>query len=264
MKNTKIDWADSTWNPVTGCENRCPYCYARSIATRFGGYGFSGPADADVYEYFQFQRRVVLDRPLLKADGHIAPYPFGFKATMHNYRLKEVQLWEKPRTIFVCSMADLFGEWIPDEWIEDVFTACAAAPQHRYMFLTKNPERYLQLAAKGILPEHAANMWFGSTVTRPDEPFFYSKAHNTFVSVEPIQEPFHDLGDEGTSVNLIIIGAETGNRSGRPIPKKEWIMELADKAAAQGVPVFMKESLRTIMSEDFRQELPWEAKTDEQ
>ena len=36
-KKTKIDWCDSTWNPVTGCLHGCPYCYARGIAERFNG-----------------------------------------------------------------------------------------------------------------------------------------------------------------------------------------------------------------------------------
>lgn len=35
MKNTKIEWADLTWNPVSGCLHGCEYCYAKRIATRF-------------------------------------------------------------------------------------------------------------------------------------------------------------------------------------------------------------------------------------
>lgn len=39
MDKTKIDWCDSTWNPVTGCLHGCEYCYARGIAKRFSGGG---------------------------------------------------------------------------------------------------------------------------------------------------------------------------------------------------------------------------------
>jgi protein gp37 len=53
---------------------------------------------------------------------------------------------KKPANISVCSMADLFEEWVPDEWIKEVLAACAAAPWHNYMFLTKNPERYPRTA----------------------------------------------------------------------------------------------------------------------
>ena len=56
----------------------------------------------------------------------------------------------------------------------------------------------------------------------------------------------------------VIIGAETGNRKGKVTPDKRWIMRIAENCAISGVPVFMKESLREIMGEDFRQELPWE------
>lgn len=80
-------------------------------------------------------------------------------------------------------MADLFGSWVPDEWIEEVFAACERAPQHTYLFLTKNPKRYLTLAGK--LPAKA-NMWYGTTATTPDENFFWRGALHTFVSIEPI------------------------------------------------------------------------------
>lgn len=32
MEKSKIEWTDSTYNPVTGCYNNCPYCYAHRIA----------------------------------------------------------------------------------------------------------------------------------------------------------------------------------------------------------------------------------------
>jgi len=138
-QNTKIDWCDATWNPVTGCYHRCEYCYARRIAERFGcatiaiydedGYvvdGFVTCADGTCHE---------MEHPYEDCGkGRIAPYPYEFDPTFHRYKLDEPQHWKKPHTIFVCSMADLFGEWVPDEWIEQVFKACEAAPQHRYMF----------------------------------------------------------------------------------------------------------------------------------
>jgi protein gp37 len=67
----------------------------------------------------------------------------------------------KPQTVFVGSMGDLFGDWVPDEWVEAVFVACAKAPQHTYVFLTKNPKRYLRLGESGRLPSHHR---YGSTV----------------------------------------------------------------------------------------------------
>lgn len=144
-KKTKIDWCDATWNPVTGCLHGCEYCYARRIAERFGKHLMP------IFTHYS-----VLNEPVREVRGicagKVLPYPFDFTPTYHRYKLGEPSRWTKPRTIFVCSMADLFGDWVPDEWIEEVFQACKAAPQHRYLFLTKNPDRYFSLHSNGELP----------------------------------------------------------------------------------------------------------------
>ena len=273
-QNTKIDWCDATWNPVTGCYHRCEYCYARRIAERFGcatiaiydedGYvvdGFVTCADGTCHE---------MEHPYEDCGkGRIAPYPYEFDPTFHRYKLDEPQHWKKPRTIFVCSMADLFGEWVPDEWIEQVFKACEAAPQHRYMFLTKNPARFKQLRKNGVtLPN---DCWIGTSGTRDAEQAdqytgrtgYLSENWDTtaqwFVSVEPILERMSRGSIENlTAMNWVIVGAETGRRNERVIPEKKWIDEIAEECKRCGTPIFMKESLRGLMGADFRQEFPWE------
>ena len=146
MKKTKIDWADSSWNPVSGCLHGCEYCYARGIANRFGGYNIDPVGESTfICEKIDGTKVAMLTHQLSKIDKsgnvHVAPYPYRFMPTFHQYRLGEPAKWTTPRTIFVCSMADLFGDWVPYEWIQKVFEACKAAPQHRYLFLTKNPDR---------------------------------------------------------------------------------------------------------------------------
>lgn len=126
--------------------------------------------------------------------------------------------------------------------------------------MTKNPKRYIELAEKKLLPDKC-NYWFGTTATTKESKFFFNRTGNTFVSIEPILEPFNDLGDEGTYIDWIIVGAETGNRKDKVVPQKEWIMEIVNSSKREGVPVFMKESLRGLMGDDFRQEFPWEVKT---
>lgn len=270
---TKIDWCDATWNPVTGCFHGCEYCYARRIARRFDGgmveVEIVRPASvAETKDSVRFKRTEthVLKKPMICQNIRntgvtaVSPYPFGFDPTFHRYKLDEPQHWKKPRNIFVCSMADLFGEWVPDEWIKDVFDVCAAAPQHRYLFLTKNPKRYIDLMKKRIIPNwiNTRNMWFGSTATfKKSEVYGDAPERNTFMSIEPIMEPFHNLGGHSCIVDWIIVGAETGNRKGKVIPKKDWIMELSEGCARTHTPIFMKESLREIMGADFRQEFPW-------
>ena len=278
-QNTKIDWCDATWNPVTGCYHRCEYCYARRIAERFGcatiaiydedGYvvdGFVTCADGTCHE---------MEHPYEDCGkGRIAPYPYEFDPTFHRYKLDEPQHWKKPRTIFVCSMADLFGEWVPDEWIEQVFKACEAAPQHRYMFLTKNPARFKQLRKNGVkLPN---DCWIGTSVTRDAEQAdqytgrtgYLSENWDTtaqwFVSVEPILERMSRGSIENlTAMNWVIVGAETGRRNERVIPEKKWIDEIAEECKRCGTPIFMKESLRGLMGDDFKQEFPWQARDHE-
>lgn len=262
---TKIDWCDSSWNPVTGCQRDCEYCYARSLANRYGGFDHDEDKNPVGNQFVIGVQELDKPKHIMRKNGlHKAPYPWFFLPTLHRYRLDQPSKWSEPRTIFVCSMADLFGKWVPDEWIEAVINACIAAPQHRYLFLTKNPARYMHLIANGIIPENQPNFWFGSTATIPEMEFFWCDEVNTFVSIEPILAPFEDLTDEGidpaSKTNWIIVGAETGNRKNKVIPQKSWIDEIVSAAKKAGTPVFMKESLREIMGDDFIQQFPWERK----
>ena len=165
---------------------------------------------------------------------------------------------KKPAKIFVVSMGDLFGAWVPDNWIEEVFKACDAAPWHTYMFLTKNPRRYMELAEKGIL-RVADNFWYGSTATTPETEFFWHDQLNTFVSIEPIQAPFPDALDPDCGiqkVKWVIIGAETGNQKGKVVPEKDWIRTIVKACWATKTPVFLKDNLKKVWGEDLIQEWP--------
>lgn len=265
MLNTKIEWFDATWNPVTGCRHDCPYCYARRMAQRFAGYdpcysaGVTGLSNG-CFDLGEKERKY---KYITGSDGKpgrkaAAPYPFGFEPTLHRYRLNQPKKWKDPQTIFVCSMADLFGAWVPDEWIQAVFKACEQAPHHRYLFLTKNPTRYMKLAQAGKLPERD-NFWYGSTTTGPDDMFWWSDYHNTFASVEPMLEEIQSVGDcPVKKVGWVIMGAMTGPGSKEHQPKKEWIESMVEDADAIAAPVFMKDSLIPIVGEEnMRRELPW-------
>lgn len=255
MNKTKIEWSDSTWNPVTGCLHGCEYCYARKIANRFG---FHVPESAEP----NIESRVLVRAA--ECNGKKVPYPFDFLPTFHRYRLDDPQKQKNPRTIFVCSMSDLFGEWVPDEWIEAVFEACEKAPQHRYLFLTKNPKRYYNLVEHGETPNgklpDASNMWFGTTITSVKDPIFWGDGWNTFLSIEPLLTDFKELKTafSETSIKWIIIGAETGNCKNKVIPKKEWVDNICRVADKAGLPVFMKDSLIPIVGEkNMRRKFPW-------
>lgn len=267
---TKIDWCDATWNPVTGCLHGCEYCYARRIAERFGSVGTEinteNGYECDLYE--GTGENHVLEKPAMREwkSGKItkAPYPFCFDPTFHRYKLDEPQKWKKPRNIFVCSMADLFGDWVPDAWIDEVLRACEKAPQHRYLFLTKNTDRMNRMMIGGKLPNaYTERYWFGNTWVPASKHLAWGNGnHNSFVSIEPILEPIINQNDicRISAMRWIIVGAETGNRKGKVVPTREWIEDVMEIARIANRPLFMKESLRELMGADFRQEFPWEEK----
>ena len=246
MNKTKIDWCDSTWNPVTGCLHGCEYCYARGIANRFG-FGAYEP---------NIDERVLIE-PAVSA-GKKVPYPFNFEPTFHKYRLNEYQN-KKGRNIFVCSMADLFGDWVPDEWIEEVFMVCDNAPQHNYLFLTKNPERYAELS----LPCDNY-LWYGTSVCKKsDIPKckYLPLGGKKFVSIEPILEDLKIIDSPLINyVDWVIIGAETGRRKDKVIPERKWIEDIVNECRKDDIPVFMKSSLADIWGEPLIQEFPEELK----
>ena len=255
MDKTKIDWCESTWNPVTGCLHGCEYCYARGIANRFGARRETASENLPVLDNPMYGQRIGKDG---KPETRKEVYPYNFTPTFHRYRLNDC-IGKKGRNIFICSMADLFGSWVPDSWIEEVLAACEKAPQHNYLFLTKNPQRYVELAEKGIL-RCSDNMWYGWSETyESDSPglmYFPDTLPNplqTFVSVEPILGPVHPSLED-----WIIVGAETGNRKDKVIPKREWIEQIVKDCREYDIPLFMKSSLAEIWGEPLIQEFPKE------
>lgn len=125
---SKIEWTDATWNPIrardpeTGnvghyCElisPGCLHCYASRFQPRKGLPTYAGAA----------KREERLDQLELILDGDVLAKP------LH---------WKKPRMVFVCSMTDLFGEWVPLAWIDDCFAMMWAAQWHTFQVLTKRP-----------------------------------------------------------------------------------------------------------------------------
>lgn len=252
VKKTKIDWCDSSINFFTGCNHGCDFCYARDIATRFDGKINPESVSVNIVKAQDGSEIYDLAQPIYK-DGRRVPYPFGFAPTFHRYLLEQPSRWSKGRNIFVGSMCDMFGEWVPDEWILSVFEACKAASQHTYLFLTKNPKRYKELADRDLLPR-ANNMWYGSSITKGDDDFFYSIRHHCFLSIEPLLE---NIGIcENIDVEWVIIGAETGNRKEKVIPQKVWIDNIVESCRRESIPLFMKSSLREIMGDEFVQKYP--------
>jgi len=260
MNKTKIEWCDMTWNPVTGCLNNCEYCYARKIAKHFTkGLFYEANRNVEGSKIFEADEKCYQE---YSGERYYRPYPFSFDPTLHRYRLDEPQKTKKPQNIFVCSMADLFGGWVPETWIKAVFEACEKAPQHRYLFLTKNPKRYEKILSY----VNDGNMWLGATITKQEgmekEPFSWIKSYalrderqKIFYSIEPMQE---EIFIQDILPHWVIIGAETGNRKEKVIPEKKWIRTIKEVCDYYKIPLFMKNSLAGIWGKELIRQYPWE------
>lgn len=148
------------------------------------------------------------------------------------------------------------GHW-PE--IRDVLDACQRAPQHRYLFLTKNPARYLELDQVALLP-HAENFWYGSTVANEDAAAMYPMPWvniNTFWSMEPLLGPVDMSAAEGLP-QWVILGAETGSRPDKVTPRREWVDQIAEFCAENEIPVFYKDNLRAHFQDLPPSASPWE------
>jgi len=266
IHTTKIDWADSSWNPVTGCLKGCEYCYAAEMARRFEPKPSEWPDEGTVRVAKHDDRCFIAFNPtaLRDADGKYirsTPYPRGFAPTIHSYKLDHLKTARSPRRIFVGSMTDLFGDWVPDEWLAAVFQECRDAPQHVYMFLTKNPERYAKLAASGQLPR-GDNYWYGSTTTTQGADDFkdltsHPERHNTFVSIEPILGRFvRSLELTRRPHDWTIVGTMTRRGANNHRPERAWIEEIVEGCREDRQPVFLKDNLTKIWGGDLPQEYP--------
>ena len=211
MKKSKIEWTESTWNPVTGCtkiSSGCLNCYAKRMALR------------------------------LKAMGQ-KNYRNGFKVTCHRHTLDIPLQWKKPQMVFVNSMSDLFHKDVPDDFILDIFSTMRQAQQHQYQILTKRAERLAKLSPE--LPWQE-NIWMGVTVESADYKYRidylrYTGASIKFLSLEPLLDDLGELNlDE---INWVIVGGESGPGA-RPM-EIGWVRNIREQCLAQDVPFFFKQ-----------------------
>jgi protein gp37 len=220
-----IDWAQWSWNPVTGCLHDCPYCYARDIAERFyEGHGFE---------------------PTLHPGRLLAPV----KTKVPDRAADDVRF----RNVFTCSMADLFGRWTPAEWVDAVLKAARAAPQWNFLFLTKFPKRMSEF-------DIPRNAWMGTTVdcqarvSSAERSFDKVRCDVKWLSIEPLIEPLRferlDLFDW-----IVIGGASRSSQTPEWRPPLAWVADLEAQAAAAGCRVYHKPNLFAPP----RREMPWDA-----
>lgn len=213
MATTKIEWTESTWNPITGCDkisSGCKFCYAEIMTRR------------------------------LKAMGQ-EKYKNGFKLTLHPEVLNEPYSWKKGKMIFVNSMSDLFHKNVPVDYIQQVFKVIKENPQHVFQVLTKRADILNYYDSEGWL-EWPHNLWMGVTVENNDvrsriELLSKTGARVKFLSCEPLLTaiPGMKLND----IDWVIVGGESG-RTPRPI-KEEWVIDIKEQCQKANVAFYFKQ-----------------------
>jgi protein gp37 len=253
VSQTKIEWADKVWNPITGCSHAgspgCDNCYAKRMAYRLKGrYGY--------------------------------PKDDPFRVTFHADRLDEPLRWKKPSRIFVCSMGDLFHKDVKEGWfIPIIHKIRLEAKQHTYLFLTKRPQNIEHYLSNWFLP-NMTNVWLGvsvedqKTVDERIPILLQIPTVHHWVNIEPmlgpvdltnisykgtlknvtpeVDFPFNvkinaltgdffdgwDSGHEG-KLDWVVLGCESGPKR-RPC-QVEWIRDVKNQCVAAGVPFFLKQ-----------------------
>jgi protein gp37 len=271
--NTKIEWTDATWNPITGCavvSPGCTNCYAMKLAgTRLKHHE---------------------SRKGLTKDTKAGPVWTG-ELRFNCQWLDEPFRWKRPRMIFVCAHGDLFAEGVPNEWIDQVFAVMSQTPQHTFQVLTKRPERMREYLTTPRLQHRLVNtlmsfefpiptpgrwphmplpnVWLGVSVEdqkRADEriPILIdTPGAIRWISAEPLLGPLDlmhlpakkispnitiagnavtgidGLGKVGPKLDWIVAGGESGPGA-RPM-HPDWARSLRDQCAEAQVPFLFKQ-----------------------
>lgn len=211
MKPSRIEWTESTWNPVTGCTKisaGCAHCYAERMAKRLLAMGQPN-------------------------------YRNGFEVTCHPQALEMPLRWKKSKMIFVNSMSDLFHKKVPIRFIEEIFFTMNEARWHTFQILTKRADRLVQLSSRF---KWTPNIWMGVTVENADhvdriDCLREIPAAVRFLSLEPLLGPLTELNL--TNIDWVIVGGESGPGA-RPMDPA-WALDLRDQCLTAGVSFFFKQ-----------------------
>lgn len=209
--NSRIEWTETTWNPVTGCtkiSQGCKHCYADRMSRRLQAMG-------------------------------VPKYRDGFAVAVHSQALRDPLRWRKPRLVFVNSMSDLFHQAVPTAFVEAVFAVMNAAPQHTFQVLTKRPSRVQSLSSR---LHWTPNIWLGTSIESDDwlgrlDYLRETGAHTKFLSLEPLLGPLPGLTLDG--VDWVIAGGESGPGA-RPM-HADWVRHIRDRCVDSDVPFFFKQ-----------------------
>ncbi len=241
MAETKIEWANKVWNPTTGCtkiSSGCERCYAERMSKRLAGrFGY--------------------------------PENDPFCPTVHPSCLGQPLDWKKPCRVFVSSMGDLFHEAIPDFVVNNVFFTMSLCKQHRFLLLTKRPERmrtYISnahgyLVSRDIdTDEFFGNIGIGVSIEnqgmvgRRIPSLLGTPGILHFISCEPLLGEINlehylwkrnsylgSVQHPNRRIRWVIVGCESGPGA-RPM-KESWVRKIVKQCKENDVAVFYKQKM---------------------
>jgi len=204
-----IEWAQWSWNPVTGCLHDCPYCYARDIAERF-------------YEQ------------------KFAPsfWPGRLSAPMNMNVPAGADLDISKKNVFSNSMSDLYGRWVPDAWINAVLETMRGSPEWNFLMLTKFPNKAAEF-------KYSSNCWIGSSVDMQarvkvtEAAFERIECGVKWLSLEPLIEPLTFTKPQ--LFNWVVIGgASRSSQTPEWVPPAEWVIRTASQFLEHGAKIYLK------------------------
>lgn len=249
MNPTKIEWVKNpdgtqgyTWNPCSGCLN---HVSGKCKGGNFPCYAYKLAHTRLKYHYLNGKQQLpMIDNP--DNPEYVKAIFDPFYPRFWPEKLTEINSKQKPRGIFVCSMSDLFGIGVPEEWTRKVLDNIKQCPQHRFYLLTKQPQNLKKFSP---FPD---NCWVGVTATdftrygyMLDSGFQDIKASVKFVSFEPLLTRIN-VAERLDNISWVIIGAQT---KPNVYPKIEWVQEIVEACDKAGVKVFLKNNLEPLVFE---------------
>lgn len=234
-ENTKIEWADHTFNPWEGCQKvgpGCDNCYAEARNARFAGgtainWGPGAPRRRTSVSNWNKPRIWNLHAAQFLAE--------------HGRRQR----------VFCASLADVFDNQVSPAWREDLWALIDATPNLDWLILTK---RIGIVAPWVALYGWPANAWLGATIVNQEEAdrdipkLLEIPVPKRFLSMEPLLGPvdlrFMDvinvmLSRVGTGIDWVIVGGESGPGS-RPM-HPDWVRGLRDQCLEARVSFLFKQ-----------------------
>ena len=268
-ENTKIEWANHTFNPWFGCQKvgpGCDHCYAEGWAKRSGlvqwgpGTDRRRSSEANWRKPIKWNRQAEIQHNAWQA----------FKETHPG--LTDAQLVEagfakpeRPR-VFCASLADVFDNAVPDAWRMDLFSLIAKTPYLDWLLVTKRVGNVMRMCSgDGLMFDMIADrVWLGVTICNQEEAgrdipkLMQIPAKVRWLSMEPLLGPVdlsrwldiiqyedgaawmrRNIGHLHDMLDWVVVGGESGPHA-RPM-HPAWARSLRDQCAAAGVPFLFKQ-----------------------